>query len=197
MRKVVPLLALFLFAGSARAQKCELSLEQAPVLRGFKLGMRLAQARGLLAGVPLPKPDDLGIQRVRVSANVLRKSDPSSSSDVRQGKLLFLDGKLMSVEVVYGDADQWEGVDDFIFRVSQSLGLPPMWPKRVPVGPYDDLGERWRSEKGLRCDGFSLWASLERDEGVSKLHLFDSALEDKIEERRRALIEKKKEAFKP
>lgn len=196
MHRAMLLLIIFSIGATARAQKCELTLEQSPTLRGFTLGMASSQANSRLRGMIFPKPDALGGQKVALTSAALRRITPDSSAGVKRGELEFLDGRLVRIEVVYDGSVEWDGIDDFIFRLSQSLGLPPIWPGTSEPSYY---ARRAFSVKALACDGFLVRAILVKSSGgqEASLEILDASLQQTLEDRRRFLREKKRETFKP
>lgn len=196
MRRATLFLILSSLCTAAHAQKCELNIEQSPTLRGFKLGMTASQAHGRLRGVAFPTPDALGGQKVALTAAALRRSAPDSSAGVKRGELEFLDGRLVRVEVVYDGTVEWDGIDDFIFRLSQTLGLPPSWPGTSEPSRYS---RRLFSVKSLECGGFTVKAILVKGPRGQEalLELLDASLSQTLDDRQRLLREKRREAFKP
>ena len=194
MRLILLAFILSFFVAPALAQKCELNLEQAPELRGFKLGMPLARAR--LAGVDIPKSNKFGVQEVQLPGAVLRRNAPAASGDVKRGTLSFLDGRLMRVEVVYADSVGWKDVDEFTSAISQSLGLPPSWP-RINHQEEDD-GYR-TAIRMLFCSDFHVIAILQRrrDGREAIIGLENPSFNSTVYNRRLELEERKKAVFKP
>jgi hypothetical protein len=197
-RVVLALFVCLLFAASASAQQCELNLEQAPRLRGFKLGMSVAQARAKLPGVTFPKPDDNGDLSLFLRGPALRKSDPSASEDVSNGLFTFFDGRLVSLTIGYADSVKWESVDEFAFSVSQSLGLPPVWPRRAAQSDDSGYSETYISERNLMCQGFMVSVRLNKfSRSPVSLNLMDTSYPELLSERIREVKERKKARFKP
>lgn len=198
MRLTVLLAILLLCYDSVSAQKCELTLEQAPELRGFKLGMTVTQARVKLPGVVFPKPDENGELTLFLTGTSLRKSDPAATGDVRNGVLTFFDGRLVSLGIGYGDSVKWDNVDEFVFTVAQSLGLPPIWPRRT--SRTDDYGdsEVYSAERNLFCPGFLISVRLSKlRRPPASITMMDRSYPTRQAERRRDLEERKKSRFKP
>lgn len=199
MRLAALITALLFACISASAQKCELTLAQSPELRGLKLGMSVGKAGARLVGVAIAKPNNLGIQTVELPAAVLKRIDPTASADVRHGSLIFFDGRLMWIKIVYDDSLEWKSADEFAFNVSQALGLPPVWPRRRT--PYDDDYLDRYAYRTLECVGFKVTVSLvPRPRSRSReaiIDLTDDTFETLAVERAKEVEERKKSAFKP
>lgn len=198
MRLTVLTLAFFLITPAVSAQRCELTLDQSPRLRGFRLGMTVAQARAKLPGVTIPAPNEKGGQTLFLKADALRKSDPSASADVRSGLVEFFDGRLVFVLVNYDDSVRWEGVDEFTFSVSQALGLPPVWARPASAENVPDYYEDYSAERVMMCSGFMVRATLSKiHRPPASISLIESEYPHLLAKRIREIEERKKARFKP
>lgn len=198
MRLILFTAILALSSIAASAQQCELTLGQAPELRGFKLGMSVAQARAKLPGVTFPKPDERGEISLFLRGPTLRKIDPSASGDVSSGLLTFFDGRLVSVSIGYGDSVKWESVDEFVFSVSQSLGLPPVWPRRRSRADDLDDSDEYIADRDLTCSGFVVSVRLNKIRRPPvTINIMETAYPGLLSERIREVKERKKARFKP
>ena len=194
MRLTFLVLSVALCSAPVLGQKCELTLEQSPELRGFKLGMTTAQAQKQLAGVAFKKPNQLGKQFVYFAGSKLKSRGSDDTRSVIVGSLTFLDGRLMMVTINYDDSVKWEGIDEFVFKASQSLGLPPAWPMKKGIEDDGEYGFAWRE---LACVGFTIKATFREEPAYMALELKDARYTDLLYERQRELEERKKARFKP
>lgn len=199
MRLIVTCLQLlFVFSLPCLAQPslCPLTLNEAPEVRGFKLGMTVAQVRARLGGVAIRKPDELGGQMLIANAAMLRKASPTASSSARAAAFTFLDGRLMKLTLLYDDSVKWEDVDEFVFSLSHSLGLPPMWPKQKDSYDNDGYLFTWRE---LICAGFTVYVALKKNpiKQESSLIIRDARHRDLLYQRHQEVEERKKARFKP
>jgi hypothetical protein len=198
MRLAFLALTVLLLSPAAMGQRCELTLEQSPELRGFKLGMTAARARVKLPGVTFPKPNENGEMRVFLPGTTLRRSDPVGTADVRGGLLTFFDGRLVFMTISYGDSVKWDSVDEFVFSISQALGLPPVWPKREARKEEFDDSEVYGAERDLECPGFTVMVKLDKVRSPpARISLIDNSFPELLTQRLREIEERKKSRFKP
>jgi len=131
--------------GLTRAQNenCRLTLNEAPVLRGFRLGMSPAEVRRASGG-------KLKIQIKREGSffgYFIEDRPPAFLSDVRALYLRFFDGKLFQIEIFYESlATATPTLSDFTAQLSAQTNL---------------ASSLWTSEQNravIVCDGFSIVA---------------------------------------
>src|SRR4051812_40330828 len=151
---------------------CALGLDQAPELRGFRLGMTQAAVLARLPGVTIEKPDNFGLARLRLSfmdstsllktstrekavqpdafsgegsAFVLDSARFPAFKGVRKIQMRFIDGRLAHLQITYDDQIKWDSIDEFVDTISTNLKLPTQW-----QAPAESDG---RQQKELRCEG--------------------------------------------
>ncbi|MDQ3253629.1 MAG: hypothetical protein M3R15_06940 [Acidobacteriota bacterium] len=169
------------------AQECSLKPEQAPVVRGFRLGMTTEEVREKVAGAGgLDKADELGMTETTIYPFQLKSKDDAQG--LQYVRLSFLDRRLTDIELRYDGSTDWDGVDQFAAKVSESLQLPKMGRGRFGV-----LNRRVRT---LECGGFRVQAMLiEDDRGA--LTLTEGGVKEIIEKRKAEAKEKQRQTFKP
>lgn len=117
--------------------------QRAPEIRGIRLGMTTAQFQRLYPKAQMVrKRSDVG----EVVFRNIASEDPNLKGIV---SLLsyFLDGQLYFLVVDYDDRIKWTGIDQFVERFSQPLGLRTKWD-----GYFDD--------RTLRCHSFIVKAEM-------------------------------------
>jgi hypothetical protein len=158
----------------ARAQQapCQLKLEDAPEIRGFRLGMSAAQVKARFPVFQL-KPDEYGVAEflIQVGGNVF---GDKSLDGVESISLYFVDERLASFNVSYKNVIAWQSDEQFRERISRALNLPAAW-----NGPT------------LRCEGFSVTA-YRNNISVSAPQAFEVT-----KRRRQEKEEKDRQSFKP
>ena len=169
------------------AQECTLKSEQAPAVRGFRLGMTTDEVREKVTGVGgLDKADELGMTETTVYPFQMKSKDDAQG--LQSVRLRFLDKRLTDIELRYDGSARWDGIDQFAARVSESLQLPQMG-----KGRFGFLNRRTRA---LECGGFHVRAALvEDDRGV--LTLSEGGVKEIVEKRKADLREKQRQTFKP
>ena len=215
---------MFLLCTVALAQKkpeaptapCSLQLNQAPPLRGLRIGMSQAAVLAQLPGVTVEKPDKFGLARLRISvfdaSGVIKtpnkekavEQDPLATPDagsafvvdarkfpalqgVRKIDMRFIDGRLAYLNLAYNDQVSWESLDQFVDTISTALKLPNQWQT-----PQDSDSQA----KELRCTGFTITANLTGDPSDThvgpELILQDAAAWEAMSKRQNELVEKAK-----
>ncbi len=187
---------------AAPAQKCELKIDRAPELRGFRLGqsvddvlrrfpgLKLLDNRyGLGAGWNL----DLAFGAyVAGSGAPVTNMSTMAMVDTRyfQGfegvkniKVKFTEGRLTAYRVEYDDSIKWGGVEEFRAKTAESLGL----------------SEVWKGGTTLECEGFGV--EVGRGYPAMFIEVKDVATEQSFrqreEERKRKEEQERKARFKP
>jgi hypothetical protein len=197
---------------------CALGLNQAPELRGFRMGMTPAAALARLPGVTLEKPDKFGLARLRItiidSTSLIKPSakEKAAQADmtagpndgsafvldgarfpalkgVRKMQMRFIDGRLSYLQVAYDNNIKWDSIDQFVETISTTLKLPREW--QAPA--ESDGGAQ---VKELRCEGFVITASTIGDysdvNAGPELILQDLAAWDALSKRQTDITEKAK-----
>lgn len=136
-------------------QKCELKVAQSPALRGFRLGMTLAEVSARFPRYEISEADSCGRLNVYMDATFGRLGAearrPEEFDGVQGIQLGFLDGRLNYLRVTYDGGTFWKGVGEYLVALSGSLGLPASWYKgedRTTLSQAHTLG----------CDGFKVVA---------------------------------------
>ena len=167
----------------AKSTKCALGIEQAPELRGFRLGTPQASVLARFPGASLAKPDKFGLAQLRLtiidsgatrllagkgvqpditvasaqeSGFIVDSAKFPELKGVRRARLRFFEGRLANVEVAYDDSIKWDGADDFVQTVARTLNLPGQWAAPVESDRADLVKE-------LRCDGFVITGDVGSD----------------------------------
>lgn len=169
------------------AQECSLKSEQAPVVRGFRLGMTTEEVREKVTGVGgLDKADELGMAETTIYPFQLKSKD--DAQNLQYVRLSFLDGRLTDIELRYDGLTKWDGIDQFAAKLSESLQLPKM-----SRGRFGVLNRRART---LECGGFRVQAMLVED-NRGALTLSEEGVKEIVEKRKAEVKEKQRQTFKP
>jgi hypothetical protein len=156
------LLACFSSACSSRGQQaeCDLNVNNAPDIRGMRLGMTIDEFRDHFYVKPwsvsdyepelnLSAPNEDGV--VVVPGDFLEGGKVYSLEKGRAhiGQLLFIDGRVAHFRVVYEDFTEqvvWDDVDRFVSKTSEGLGLPARW-TTVEELPSQGNQEIWEAKQ--------------------------------------------------
>jgi hypothetical protein len=177
---------------SAAKAECKLTLAQAPVIRGIRLGMSVDQA---LEAIPGAEADS------NLRANLSRGYYGFQSATVIPGSydkakerfeginhigLGFLDGRLVNFSVQY-NGPEWRSKEQFAARVAAALNLPGV--------------ESWsplQDSLGLECAGFAISVA-SYGPTRSTILLKDRSVDTSklIHEREEVPKEKARRAFRP
>lgn len=168
------LLAVLLSAATPSAQtpRCGLKIDQLPEsveLRGFRVGMTLAEAKAHVPQVGIARPDQLGVAKISINPGVDQSFDKTTFADVRTISLDFLDGRLVSLWIGYEATFKWQTLDAFTMGMSKALNLPAEWPVK-------------RGARQLTCDGFTVSAATIA--GSPSVRISDDAAQETIAGRR-------------
>lgn len=181
------LTTLFLLSGAtfinAQENKCALKNNQAPELRGFRLGMTTEQVKARVPLVSLQPPDEFGLSKAYVSGSELKEGSKADFSGVTGIGFEFLDGRVTQIAVGYVYI-KWKSVDRFITKINESLALPNAWQGGGGI------------TKTLECDQFQMQAVVQ---GNSDPHLIIRDLRGPqiVERRREEKEEKQRQSFRP
>ena len=136
-------------------QKCTLSVEQSPAIRGIRLGMTEAQITALLRQ---PLSQDLhGEDRFDINYKLRRILGGSPSlNGISNIELNFLDDKLYFIRVYYQNNGEWRDSAQFLRTIAPQLGLPP--PEE-----WDDAGGN--DYPRIECNGVQVLAGVSRIRG--------------------------------
>jgi hypothetical protein len=100
--------------------------------------------------------------------------------------VLTLDDRVTDISVSYASPPR-DRVDDFVAKVAESLNLPG-------VKEWEEVGG---SAKKLKCQDFEVHVFADDINPNSSVTLSDLTAERKIAERKKAVIEKARNEFKP
>jgi hypothetical protein len=175
------LVAFLLFSGAAvSAQTAACASQQVPELRGFRLGMNLLEVRKTLAETTLfdtkvSQTNSVGSRAVRISGAELKEENGEGVDDV---DLTFIDERLSMIRITYNSAMRFEGAQDFLKRVTESMGL-----SGISATEVTQVGNRGNEKYKLECKTFSV--SLVYSFGVTpNVTLADSEAQRAVKERR-------------
>lgn len=194
MKTLLTLLLILAAVLTVAAQKqplkpCTLTLEQAPEVRGLKLGQR----PGLLAGF-FPdsysggirefkddiKPDEVGLYRKLITNR--RLEPPDNLKGVSFIRLSYLDESLASIEITYSSDVKWQSASHFASAIAEQLRLPT-------DGWVDRIGN-----PRLECQAFFIEAT---NSLGGRLLIERTNLRREISTRRAVYEQKKRVEFKP
>jgi hypothetical protein len=190
--QLVFLLALFGFPSSVLAQvrPCNLSAVDAPALRGFQLGMTVEEAKGIYNLIDA-SPDETGYFEVHAIPLLLPEHTAEGISGLALG---FLDGRIVSIIVVYDSKTLWPSTEQLALAISKTLNLPTSWEKKTnPANPSQQVGLQ------LRCNGITVGVT-PADVSPSKtpvLLLFKNDTKAIRDARRAKAEELRRRTFKP
>ncbi len=199
------ILFLLVFTGArtiAQEPKCNLTLAQAPELRGFKLGMSPEDVIAKMPGLNIRPanrrkyrvvainftPNDLSMRNGVI--NLDRTSYVSATrfpiyEGLTSAGIHFLDEKAFLIELFYDDSTKWNDVDEFADKVASSLHLPKAW-----------IGDDDKSERFIKCNGFLIETEL-KSSTSPVLRIGDPSMLLEIQGRKEDRNEKQRNTFKP
>lgn len=163
--------------------KCEMTLDQAPVIRGLKLGMEEKEASAILSGKAEWKynAEDDTSTAIAMPISLLDGSYLPGFDGVSFVHLASYYTKIYQIQLMYGM--KWESINEFVDNFSPKLGVPrAAWQRHV-------LGAE------MPCKGFHIvlmWSPQSSD-----LQLTNDLVVEQIAETKQKDINAKKKAFKP
>jgi hypothetical protein len=179
--------------GYGRGQRCV--GVPPPQIRGLHLGMTLDELRQAFVG---------GAADPQARADFARAADPYGVSgftlypgrypnkdrfaNISELRVRLVDHRVASLDAIYSNVE-WENVDQFISKLSESLGLPAAEAWAPAAGQDGQM-------KFLECEGFRVRAFAPAG-CCSSLMILDTAAERLVEERKREEKEKARREFKP
>lgn len=186
------LLAAFGVAAQADADVCHIPVRIAPDIRGIQLGMQYEdvkrQFKNPIGFIWAPKPDEAGV----IDSVDLSLLDWHEKAEAFKGveamSLVFTDGKVSGLAVLYSADTKWPSIQDFTAQISKTLALPPAWQDPTNADP--------KTARVMYCDGFRVIAVTGKGD-KSFIGLVDTTAEQIVKERRAAIEERKRRAFKP
>ncbi|MFN2516758.1 MAG: hypothetical protein ABR556_11160 [Pyrinomonadaceae bacterium] len=157
--------------------KCEIDLDQAPEVRGFRLGMTLDSIRSRFPDLPDVTPDKLGSTRIVIENTAMNegvKREPSTRSGAvvllvdtsrypefsgaRKTRLEMVDNRVASIEVVYSDETKWKSLEEFLKSVAEGLKVDGVWKKTGEDHEYIQV-------RSIPCRNFIVVAGFRVDPG--------------------------------
>lgn len=177
----------------AQTAPCVVSQVTPPALRGLELGlMRESVNQRLKWGLQESKPDESGFSDVTIGALQL---PPQHQDGLRNLRLAFLDGKVITIEARYDDSTKWPSVEQFASAIATRLAVPDAWEKLVEPHTLKPLGLY------LYCGNVGIAIST-ADKSLEPLQspvvvLYDRAANTLASQRRAQSEAMKRRAFKP
>ena len=164
---------------AATATNCKMTIDQAPLVRGLKLGQSFDQLQRVLPRIVKTSgedPDEYGLRRFRFSPAVLE--NPETLNGVTSVSLAYFDNSLFSIEITYSDI-KWQSNLHFVAAIANQLKLPR---------------EGWQQADPsiLMCQGFFVEVA-----DVNKLRMMDLRFPARVVQRKAEVQAKQKSAFKP
>ena len=166
--KVAPL-CLALLVQLSCAKRCTRSLEQAPDLRGFRLGTTLSQIQNRFPGVPNLTANEFGSGKFTINVTSMPGPEtvkPSGGGYVlvsasRYPELLgtdriileLVDGRLAKITVLYPKDLKWRSVDEFVQKTAETLNLPDGW----------EASDSTKDYRHVFCKGFYVRAGIDNE----------------------------------
>lgn len=133
--------AVFLIAvvlSFACSKPCKLTPENAPELRGFRLGMTLDEIKKKFPNLPPINANEYGLSKIYFDRtakpeqsyrefNFIDANFIEAFKGTRRVYLELVDNKVVVIKVVYTDEIPWKSEEEFIRRTSESLNIPGTW----------------------------------------------------------------------
>lgn len=179
------LVALSACAAAYAQGACTMTLAQAPVVNGLRLGMTQDEALALFPGVRADKEVGADLARPAsqfgVSGLTIRPERYSSKAKfagVSQITLTLLDGRVSDLHVGY-NGPEWKHVDDFLAKFLEGRRLPAAHAWEAYTGMDTQL-------KTLKCKGFELnvFAGGKNVRNINYVQLIDVDARKKLKERK-------------
>lgn len=176
---------------------CNLTVAQAPVISGVRLGMTPEQGLALFPGSSEETEVRSELSRSATNfgvANIMIKPEKYSSKSAFQGvtyiSFKFIDGQLSTFTFGY-NGPEWKNVDEFIAKFSEGKNLPAAEAWEAYVGMDTQL-------KTLKCSGFEINVFTGGTGGnINYVKMVDTAAEQKLKERKAKAREKAAQESKP
>ena len=175
---------------------CGLRVKDAPALRGLRLGMSVSEVSARLGGLR-PQPGRCGLSALYLDGKQLSSAARGFEGVVLM-RLIFLDDKVVYLNVGYGREFPFKSFDEYLSTLSSSLGLRGRW-RRV-AGSAD-----FEQAHAMTCDGFvvaagrvgSLYVELHDTEAVRTLVRRDMEAVRRQKQEAEREAERRKQIFKP
>lgn len=167
--------AAFSLSISAAAQQavssssqCNLSINRAPELFGFRLGMTVDEVRARYANLKVSSPDAWGDSTGSVDPAENSRAQKNYKwllTNISSVNLDFYQGKLSYVGLIQSPSMNWSDLRGYTANLSRAFGLPEAWTD------YEKMG----GVKQLKCGTFDL---LVFNDPAAAILLFDTAATD-------------------
>ena len=175
---------------------CDLRVKDAPALRGLRLGMSVSDVSSRLGGLR-PQPGRCGLSTLYLDGRQLSAA-ARGFEGVAFLRLIFLDDKVVYLNVGYGREFPFKSFDEYLSTLSSSLGLPGMW-RRVAGAPDFERAQ------AMTCEGFvvaagrvgSLYVELHDTEAVKTLVRRDMEAGQRQKREAEREAERRRQSFKP
>jgi hypothetical protein len=186
MKKFLAIALLILGASVVSGQaNCTLTMAQAPVVSGVKLGMTPEQVLALFPGSredgevsgSLARP----ASKFGVSTFMIRPERYTSKAKfvgVSQISFTLFDGRVSTFNIGY-TGPEWKHVDEFVTKFAEATKLPAATAWEAQEGMDSQL-------KILKCKEFevSVFAGGRQAQNINYVKVRDLAVEEKLRERR-------------
>ncbi len=157
-----------------QGSKCERGYEDAPELRGLRLGMSVSDVTSRFNFDPLLAQEDISYLSGYVRP---------ATNDVREIRIALLDNRIFEIAVTYSGATRWNSPQDFAAQVFESLNLPGRW-----------RSAGYRSV-AIDCQGFTLTATALGFRNELKLEI--TGARNTVARRRAEAEQRHRQAFRP
>jgi hypothetical protein len=196
MKNIFFVLILFSFQGWAWGQgNCNLTPNQTPSIRGFRLGMTLDQVFELVPDARNDKAIMEAINRVKaekipsqLTISFKGYELPYSAMPMFQN-IHFLDARFFKNQLtnfyIQYNWPYWNNADAFIAKLRESIQLPE--------------AKEWQGTdfaKSLRCKDFEVSVQTYPNAGAY-ISMTDTTIAKKMDDLRNAILEKARKEFKP
>lgn len=119
-------IALILTCAVASTAQCALKPDQAPEVRGLRLGMTVARMRTLYTSLAPRAADEFGEAQITAGSNNLTPVEQIAFKGIDTIHLDFIDDRLVEFGVTYANLP-WKDLNQFISKTSELLKLPSGW----------------------------------------------------------------------
>jgi hypothetical protein len=174
-------------SGVQSEKRCNVRLDNAPTIRGLKLGQTVEQVKAALPTLlkrGSEATQDPGIGALESHVQVNAAEYMPGFAGINQVNVLFLDERLAQIKIVYDQSVRWQRESDFTSKVSESLNLPNAW--------EDSFGGSI-----MNCDGFFLRAEIGHCTSPTGLLIKLTNLTEEVDRRMKLRDEKQRGSFKP
>jgi hypothetical protein len=170
---------------------CHLTLDQAPAIRGLRLGQSIADVKAILPTLlhresGAVEDPDIGALQAKVHVDVAAYKPAFDGID--RVNVMFLDKRLAQISIIYDHSIEWKGGDEFTARISESLRLPNAWLSVLPSNT-DFLS--------MQCNGFLLTADVGKYSARTSLLIKQTNLDTEMDRRAKSRADQRRDSFKP